>query len=263
LFAEKDAALIRKPGQEQFETRLRTQNGEQREVVISRATFCGADGRTAGLVGVVTDITQVKEAENRLKQSYEQLRRTLNAAVQAIVAAVETRDPYTAGHQKRVTRLSRAIAQEMGLDSEITEGIRVAASIHDIGKISVPAEILSKPTKLSEIEFGLIQTHSMAGYEILRGIDFPWPVAQMVLQHHERQNGSGYPAGLRGEEIMPEARIITVADVVEAMATHRPYRPARGLEAALAEIEKNKGILYDAAVVDVCLRLFREKGFEF
>ncbi len=175
---------------------------------------------------------------------------------------VETRDPYTAGHQRRVADLARAIATEMNLPADQIDGIRMAAAIHDLGKISVPAEILSKPTKLTNIEFGLIKTHSQSGYDILKDIDFPWPIARMVLEHHERMNGSGYPNGLTGDNILMESRILAVADVVESMASHRPYRPSLGIEAALEEIEKNKGTLYDNAVADACLRLFREKGYQ-
>jgi putative nucleotidyltransferase with HDIG domain len=175
---------------------------------------------------------------------------------------VETRDPYTAGHQIRYADLARAISAEMGLPPEKIDGIRMAASIHDIGKLSIPAEILSKPTKLTEIEFKLIMEHARKGYEILKDVESSRPLAEIVYQHHERMDGSGYPRGLKGEEILMEARILAVADVVEAMASHRPYRPALGIDAALSEIEKNRGILYDEAVVDNCLRLFQEKGFQ-
>jgi putative nucleotidyltransferase with HDIG domain len=192
----------------------------------------------------------------------EKLRKTLGGTIQVISRAVEMRDPYTAGHQIRVADLARAIATEMRISADGTDFIRIACIIHDIGKISVPAEILSKPTKLSDIEFSLIKAHAQAGYDILKNIEFPWPVADVILQHHERMDGSGYPRNLKGEDICIEARILSVADVVEAMASHRPYRPGLGLEAALNEIEKNKGIFYDAAVADACLRLFREKGFK-
>jgi putative nucleotidyltransferase with HDIG domain len=178
-----------------------------------------------------------------------------------MVAAVESRDPYTAGHQIRSADLARAIATEMGLPPEKIDGIRTAGAIHDIGKLSIPAEILSKPTKLSAIELSLIKEHSLKGYEMLKDVESPWPLAEMVYQHHERMDGSGYPRNLKGDEILMEARILAVADVVEAMASHRPYRPGLGIDAALKEIEKNKGIFYDDAVADACLRLFREKGF--
>jgi PAS domain S-box-containing protein/putative nucleotidyltransferase with HDIG domain len=180
--------------------------------------------------------------------------------IEAISAMAELRDPYTAGHQQRVTRLALALAQEIGLDSERTEGLRVASLIHDIGKIVVPAEILSRPGKLNDYEMNIIKAHSQAGHDILKKIDFPWHVAQIVLQHHERLNGSGYPQGLQGSDILQEAKILAVADVVEAMASHRPYRPALGVEAALEEITKSKDNLYDPEVVDACVKLFNEKG---
>jgi HD-GYP domain-containing protein (c-di-GMP phosphodiesterase class II) len=179
-----------------------------------------------------------------------------------MVSAVEARDPYTAGHQTRSANLAHGIATEMGLPQEKIEGIRIAGSIHDIGNLSIPAEILSKPSKLTNIEFSLIKEHTMKGYEILKDVEFPWPLAEIVYQHHERMDGSGYPRNLKGDDIMIEARILSVADVVEAMASHRPYRASLGIHAALDEIEKNRGILYDMNVVDACLRLFREKGFQ-
>ncbi len=176
---------------------------------------------------------------------------------------IEMRDPYTAGHQRRVSKLSCAIAQDMGLPQEQIEGIRMAGDIHDLGKIYVPAEILSKPGQLTDIEFSIIRTHSQVGYDILKSIEFPWPLAQIIYQHHERLDGSGYPNNLKNGEILLEARIISVADVAEAMSSHRPYRPSHGMEKALKEIAQHRGRLYDAAVVDCCLRLFREKGFSF
>ncbi len=182
--------------------------------------------------------------------------------IQVIVMAVEARDPYTAGHQRRVGDLARAISVEMGVTPHDVEGIRVAGLIHDLGKISVPSEILSKPRKLNDTEFAIVKEHPQKGYEILKDVDFDWPVAQMVYQHHERLDGSGYPGGLKDGEILLQARIIAVADVVEAMASHRPYRPTLGIEEALKEIEANRGLLYDAAVVDACLDLFRIKGYQ-
>jgi putative nucleotidyltransferase with HDIG domain len=178
-----------------------------------------------------------------------------------MAATVETRDPYTAGHQRRVADLARAIAVEMGLSSEQIEGIRMAAIVHDIGKVSVPAEILSKPTKLAEIEFHLIKGHPQSGYDILKDIDFPWPIARIVLEHHERMNGSGYPNGLTGDKTFIESRVLAVADVVEAIASHRPARPARELSAALAEITQHKETLYDPGVVDACNRLFHRRAY--
>jgi putative nucleotidyltransferase with HDIG domain len=174
----------------------------------------------------------------------------------------ETRDPYTAGHQKSVSQIAVFIAQEMKLPEDKIEGIRIASLVHDIGKISIPAEILNKPTKLSEIEYSLIKDHSQTGHDVLKSIDFAWPVAKIVLQHHERLNGSGYPNKLKGDEIILEARIIGVADVIDAMSSHRPYRPAWGMDKALEEITQNKGILYDPEVANACLKLFKEKRFK-
>jgi len=208
-------------------------------------------------------LAEVEQAREELQRTTETLRRTLGATIQAMAMTVETRDPYTAGHQRQVANLARAIATEMGLSKEQIEGIRMAAVIHDIGKITVPTDILNKPTRLTEHEFGIIKCHPKVGYDILKTIEFPWPIAQIIFQHHERMDGSGYPQGLSGEEIILEARILGVADVVEAMASFRPYRPARGIDKALEEISQNRGILYDAEVVDACLKLFTEKGFRF
>lgn len=192
----------------------------------------------------------------------EKLETSLDHAVTAIAATVEMRDPYTAGHQRRVAKLAVAIATEMGLEEPRIEGLRIAGVVHDIGKIHVPAEILASPAKLTDAEFSIITTHCQAGYDILKGIDFPWPVADIVLQHHEKLDGTGYPSGLTEEKILLEARILTVADVVEAMASHRPYRPGFGVFPALQEISRGKGRCYDPAVVDACLRLFLQKGYE-
>ncbi|MGA9351628.1 MAG: PAS domain S-box protein [Anaerolineae bacterium] len=209
-------------------------------------------------------LAEQKRAQEELQQSFKQLRRALEGTVNTLVSAIEMRDPYTAGHQRRVTQLACAIANEMGLPQERIEGLRMAGLIHDIGKINVPAEILSKPGPLTELEYGLIKMHPQTGHDVLNGtIEFPWPLAQIVLQHHERMDGSGYPQGLSGEEIILEARILGVADVVEAMASHRPYRSARGIDEALEEISGNRGVLYDPEVVDTCLKLFTEKGFTF
>ncbi|MCX5823943.1 MAG: response regulator [Deltaproteobacteria bacterium] len=208
------------------------------------------------------EITERKKAEEQLQRTLDSLRKAVNTTIQVMVSAVETRDPYTAGHQIRSANLARAIATEMGLPPEKVEGIRMAGSIHDIGKLSIPAEILSKPTKLSETEFSLIKEHARQGYEILKNVESPWPLAEIVRQHHERMDGSGYPRNLKGEEICMEARILAVSDVVESMASHRPYRPGLGIHVALEEIEKNSGTLYDNTVADACLRLFREKGFK-
>ena len=214
------------------------------------------------VVGVARDMRERKRAEEELQRALKTLRRTLGATIQAMTFTVETRDPYTAGHQRRVTDLARTIATEMGLSKEQIEGIRMAAVIHDMGKITVPTDILSKPARLSEHEFGIIKCHPKVGYDILKTIEFPWPIAQIIFQHHERMDGSGYPQGLSGGEIILEARILGVADVVEAMASFRPYRPALGIDKALEEISRNRGALYDPEVVDACLRLFTEKRFK-
>lgn len=205
---------------------------------------------------------ELKEREAELECNLHNFRNAMEGTVNAMALTVECRDPYTAGHQRRTTVLACAIAKEMGLSKEAIDGIQMAGIIHDIGKIAIPAEILSKPTRLTDIEFSLMKTHTKVGYDILKGIEFPWPVAQIVLQHHERMDGSGYPSGLSGQEILVEARILGVADTVEAMASHRPYRPALGIDKALAEISQNRDILYDPDVVDACLRLFKEKGFK-
>jgi PAS domain S-box-containing protein/putative nucleotidyltransferase with HDIG domain len=209
------------------------------------------------------EIIERKRAEEARRESFEKLRRSLESTVSALASALEMRDPYTAGHQKRVTELACAIAEEMGLSQEQIEAIRMAGLIHDIGKINIPAEILNKPGSLNEIEYSLFKNHPQIGHDIVKGIEFPWPVAQILLQHHERMDGSGYPQGLAGEEIMLEARILAVADIVEAIASHRPYRPGRGAGDALEKIIHDKGHLYDLKVVDACLRVFYEKGFTF
>jgi HD-GYP domain-containing protein (c-di-GMP phosphodiesterase class II) len=203
-----------------------------------------------------------RQVEEVRQKSLEQLRRAVETIIQVLVMAVEVKDPYTAGHQRRVTNMARTIAAELGLPPEKIEGLRLAGVIHDIGKITLPTEVLSKPTMMSVIEISLISEHVRLGYDILKDVESSWPMAEIVYQHHERMNGSGYPRNLKGDEILIEARILAVADVVEAMASNRPYRPALGLDAALGEIEKNRGILYDNAVADACLRLFRDKGFK-
>ena len=236
-----------------------------------RVIFCewyntalaGEDGRPIGVASLAQDVTQRQRAEEDLREGLVKLRSTLKASIDSLASAIEMRDPYTAGHQERVTRLARAIAVEMGLDEDRVEAIEIAGVIHDLGKLYVPAEILSKPTKLTDLEYAMIKMHAQAGYTILSKIDFPWPIAQIVHQHHELVNGSGYPLGLSGKEILLEARILCVADVVEAMSSHRPYRPSLGIASALEEIAQKRGILYDREVVDACQRLFREKHFKF
>ncbi len=228
------------------------------EISFSRVEL----GKQVFLQAIVRDVTDRKQAKEKLAYTLKNLRKAMEGTIQAIVHVVETRDPYTAGHQNRVADLAGAIATEMQLPTDTIEGIRTAGIIHDIGKIYVPAEILSKPGQLSQKEFELIKDHPQTGYDVLKDVEFPWPIAQIIRQHHEKLDGSGYPRGLRGEDVLLEARIITVADVIEAIASHRPYRPARGIEAALSEIERNKGVLYDASVVEACVKLFREKAYK-
>ena len=242
-----------------YEFRLVDKQGNIKNIYLNIAMFPGTKKSVVALI----DITERKRTEEALQESFEKLRRTLHGTVQAMAMTVEIRDPYTAGHQRRVANLARTIAQEMGLSPDQIDALLMAGVIHDIGKISIPAEILSKPTKLNDIELQLIHVHSQVGYDILNEIEFLWPVAKIVLQHHERMDGSGYPNGIKGDEIMIESRILAVTDVVEAIASHRPYRPAQGINVALEEISMNRGILYDADVVDACLRLFNEKGFRF
>jgi PAS domain S-box-containing protein/putative nucleotidyltransferase with HDIG domain len=214
-------------------------------------------------IAVVEDITNRKIAEAEVKQGLDKLHRTLLGTVAALANTVATKDPYTAGHQRRVAQLACAMARELGWPEARVEGMQVQGLLHDLGKIAVPAEILSRPGRISSTEFDLIKAHPQVGYDILKDIDFPWPVARTVLQHHERLNGSGYPAGLTGAAISPEARILAVADVVEAMASHRPYRATLGIEIALEEITRHKGELFDPEAVDVCVKLFTEQGFAF
>jgi len=201
--------------------------------------------------------------EERSRDSLVKFRRALDGLMRAMVIALEMRDPYTAGHQRRVAELSKAIAIEMELAQPVIDGVHVAGVIHDIGKMYIPPEILSKPGRLDDIEFDLIKVHPKAGYEIVKSVDFPWSVDQMMLQHHERLNGSGYPGGLSGDDIMPEARILAVADVVETMTSNRPYRQALGVAKAMDEIDMQRDTLYDSDVVDACLDLFKQKGFTF
>jgi PAS domain S-box-containing protein len=221
-----------------------------------------ADDMSFGIASRRTQIERDDALQKYLEKS-EQLLANLNGTIRAIAATVEVRDPYTAGHQNRVADLAVAIAQELGLDADRIYGLHLAGVVHDLGKIQIPAEILSKPGRLTDIEYAMIKQHPQSGYDILKGIQFPWPIAQIVLQHHERLDGSGYPNGLKDKEILLEAKILAVADVVEAMASHRPYRAGLGMDAALDEIAKNKGRLYDTAAVDACIRLFHEEKFAF
>jgi len=237
-----------------FERRIHNAKGKDLLCEVRLVRLPSLEGRL--IRASFVDISERKQAE-------QALRRSMEGTIQALAGTIELRDPYTAGHHRRTATLAVAMAREMGLSEAQIEGIKVAGVIHDLGKINVPAEILSKPGTLSQAEFDLLKGHPQTGYDILKGIDFPWPIAQIVLQHHERLDGSGYPRGLVGEEMLIEAKILAVADVVEAMTSHRPYRPAPGVDVALAEIEARAGRLYDDAAVQACLRLFRERGFTF
>jgi PAS domain S-box-containing protein/putative nucleotidyltransferase with HDIG domain len=251
--------LLRRDGAVRgHEVRLKKHDGAPMDCLLTATLRKGKNDAVLGYQGIVRDISDLKKNENRLRRTLEKLHRSISAITLTLSTVVESRDPYTAGHQKRVAHLSRAIAQEMGLSPDQCEGVRMAGTLHDIGKIAVPSEILTTPAKLSEKAYELIKDHPKTGYDILREIEFPWPVAEIVLQHHEKMDGTGYPRGLKGDEIIMEARIVAVADVVESISSHRPYRPARGIDMALQEIEKNSGAFYDPAVVAVCLRLFRE-----
>lgn len=244
-----------------YETFGLKKDGTVFPVYVEVARFDLQDGPAS--VAFVSDITELNRSEEKLRESYLALASIFDQTVKALASITEMRDPYTAGHQVRVSKLACAIAAGMGLSEDWIKTIRMAASIHDIGKTTIPAEILNKPGTLNSIEMSLVQNHAFSGYEILKNINFGDPIAEIVLQHHERINGSGYPRGLSGEEILLEARILAVADVVETMSSHRPYRPALTMEQALDEIRQKKGILYDGGVVDACLQMFQAGDFSF
>jgi PAS domain S-box-containing protein/putative nucleotidyltransferase with HDIG domain len=231
--------------------------GNCKDVFVTVDRIPGTDRNVASLL----DVTERKKIERKLKKTAERFRNGLEGTVKAMATIVETRDPYTAGHQQRVAQLACAIAQEMGISEEQISGIRMAGMVHDIGKIRIPTEILTYPGSVSDTELKIIRLHPVVGYDILKTIDFPWPVARMVQQHHERLDGSGYPFGLSGDDILIGAKILAVADVVEAMASHRPYRASLGITRALEEISNNREILYDASSVDACLKLFNENAY--
>lgn len=246
-----------------YEIQLPHRDGSPCWLEVKEFPKCDDNGEVETVECIMHNISDRKKAELGLQTSVEKLRKALAGTIQAMALTVETRDAYTAGHQRRVTNLARTIAQEMGLRENEVDAIRMAGVIHDLGKISIPSEILSKPGKLSSLEFSLIKIHPQTGYDILKGIDFQWPIASIVLQHHERLNGSGYPQGIIGKDIMKEARILAVADVVEAMSSHRPYRAALGMDLALDEVTKNKDILFDADVVDTTVDLITKGKFLF
>ena len=248
--------------EDRFDWQVLRKDKTRRYIEASVSLMKDATGKKIGFRGLLRDITDRKRSEEKLQQTLDNLKKAVGTTIQVLVSVLESRDPYTAGHQTQVANLSCAIAAELGLDQERIEGLRMAGVIHDIGKLAIPTEILTKPSKLTDIEFSLIKQHPLSGYEMLKYVESPWPLAQIVYQHHERMNGTGYPRNLKGDEILIEARIMAVADVVDAMASHRPYRASLGIEEALREIEKNKEILYDETVVNACLKLFREKDYK-
>jgi putative nucleotidyltransferase with HDIG domain len=246
----------------QHETDMRTLDGQIRRCVISLPLPQDMEAARQVPVSII-DITEQTEAEEQARSLGARLEKASLDAVGAVAAMVERRDPYTSGHQANVAALSVEIARKLGWDRFKIEGLRLGAMIHDIGKISVPSEILNRPGKLTDSEFAIIKAHPETGYDILKGTDFPWPIREMILQHHERLDGSGYPAGMRGDAILDETRVLSVADVLDAITSHRPYRPSRGIETALKEIEDGRGTYYDPAVVDAALELIRDEGYRW
>jgi PAS domain S-box-containing protein len=256
----KKKRLRGEPGPSEYEISIIRKDGEIRHLYVLRKEIFW-NGQKQSQV-IYQDITLRRQAEKKLNETLENLRQSIKTTIQVLGTASEAKDPYTAGHQKRVADLARAIATEMRLPHDKIEAIRMAAAIHDIGKISVPSEILCKPAMLTDLEFCLIKNHPQFSYDIIKDVESPWPLADIVYQHHERIDGSGYPQGLKDTNILIEARILAVADVVEAMMSYRPYRPTLGLEIALAEIENNAGILYDRRAAEACLKVFRENGYQ-
>ena len=263
LFRRKPVGLFKRRNDIQVDIPEKTRDGRRVWINMTLIPRYDDKGDVMGILGIGQDITDRKRAEADLQTAMGRLRNVVSGIIEAMSKTMESRDPYTAGHQHRVAKLADAIARELRLSDDLVEGVVMAASIHDLGKIAVPAEILSSPARLTEIHMDIIRTHPKVGYEILKNIDFPWPVADMVRQHHEKLDGSGYPDGLCDDEIMLESRIIAVADVVEAMASHRPYRASLGLELALKEITDKRGTQFDEDVVDACLTLIHSKRFEF
>ena len=263
LFGKKAKDLIGNlfgfPFVEQETTEINIFQGKQGVAIVEMRVVPMLWENKKAYVASLRDITIRKKAESDLQKSIENLKKTLNSTIDAMALTVEIRDPYTAGHQQRVSEIACAIAKEMGFSDQEVENIQLTSVVHDLGKISVPAEILSKPGRISDAEFSIIKQHSIIGYDILKKIEFPWPLAEIVYQHHEKLDGSGYPRGLSNKEILLEARIITVADVLEAMASHRPYRPSLGVDVAMNELEKNKGKYYDKKVVEACKKIVQEK----
>ena len=258
---EANVIELREKGQLTFESVHICKNKSVTPVEVN-SRIINSGGRKL-IVSAVRDISEEKRTAEELRQTSLRLQRAIEGAINAVALTTEIRDPYTAGHQHRVAKLACSIGRELGLSNEQIEGVRVAGTLHDIGKIYVPAEILSRPGRLRQNEINLVRDHAQVGYDLLSTIEFPWPVAQIVLQHHERINGSGYPLGLSGGDILIEAKIMSVADVVEAMASHHPYRPALSIEEALLEILQQRGVLFSPEAVDACIKVFTQKGFTF
>ncbi len=241
---------------------LKDSKGKSIPVCFYSRTRSGEPGDPSYVV-VLVDITEQRKAEERARKSARRLLVAMENTIEAMVLMTEMRDPYTAGHQRRVAKLACAMAEVMSFTDHHINGLRLSCLIHDVGKIQVPSEVLTNPNKLSIAEFEMIKMHPLVGYEILKNIRLPWPISTIVLQHHEREDGSGYPDGIKGDRILLDAKILAVADVVEAMASHRPYRPALGVDKALEEVSSNRGTLYYAPAVDACVNLFTNKGFRF
>ncbi|OGO17735.1 MAG: hypothetical protein A2Z02_00085 [Chloroflexi bacterium RBG_16_48_7] len=241
---------------------LKNCKGKEIPVCLYSRTRSGEPGDSSYVVTLM-DITERRKAEDKARRSTRKLLNAMENTIEAMVLMTEMRDPYTAGHQRRVAKLACAMAGQMGFSSDRINGLRLSCLIHDIGKIQVPAEILTNPNKLSLAEFEMIKMHPLVGYEILKNIKLPWPISTIVLQHHEREDGSGYPDGIKGDKILLDSKILAVADVVEAMASHRPYRPALGVDKAISEISTNRGTLYYPSAVDACVSLFADKSFQF
>ncbi len=257
------AAIVEQDGGQRSTNDNVTKEGRTINCEWFNTPLVGPDGETIGVASLIQDATERKQGEQQLRDLVLRLVAITEGVIAALSRSVEVRDPYTAGHERRVSELAAAIAQSLGYDAETVQHVQIAGRLHDIGKMNVPSEILSKPGRLSEAEFALIKCHPQAAYDILESIEFDFPLAEIVVQHHERLDGSGYPGGLTAEDILPEARILAVADVVEAMVSHRPYRPALPLEEAMTEIEDGAGVRYDAAACAAAIRLFREQGFTF
>jgi PAS domain S-box-containing protein len=245
------------------ETTYVTKDRRRIPVLFSSSVLRDKQGKLLGVVCVARDITDRKKTEDELHDNFERLQKVLTQTVTSLASAVEMRDPYTAGHQRRVTQLAIALAAAMKMPDDIIKGLNMAAIIHDIGKLNVPAEILSRPSRLTASEFTLIKFHSEMGYRILKAIEFPWPVADIELQHHERLDGSGYPKGLKNDEILMQSKILALADVVEAMSSHRPYRTAFPMNVTLEEVTRSAGVLYDPGAVAACVGLFQDQHFQF